>query len=94
MAGSESSNQPGPSTSGISLASEDSCLEEFLNRVRVCVCVCVCVRVCACVCVYICSSICVLGRSGGVNSLDFSWPRLSPLAAFTSCVYFLHNGRW
>ena len=39
VAGSESSNQPGPSTSGISLASEDSCLEEFLNRVRVCVCV-------------------------------------------------------
>ena len=36
-----------------------------------------------------------MGGSGGVvNSLDFGWHCLSPLAAFTSGVYFLHNGRW
>ena len=36
----------------------------------------------------------VLGDSCGVvNSLDFSRHRLSPLAAFTSGAYFLHNGR-
>ena len=34
------------------------------------------------------------GDSGGVvNSLDFARHRLSPLAAFTSGAYFLHNGR-
>ena len=37
---------------------------------------------------------CYLGDSGWVvNSLDFAWHRLSPLAAFTSGAYFLHNGR-
>ena len=36
----------------------------------------------------------LLGRSGGVvNSLGFRRHRLSPLAAFTSGAYFLHNGR-
>ena len=36
----------------------------------------------------------ILGSSGGVvNSLDFRQHRLSPLAAFTSSAYFLHNGR-
>ena len=34
----------------------------------------------------------LLGGSGGVvTSLDFSRHRLSPLAAFTSGAYFLHN---
>ena len=36
----------------------------------------------------------LLGRSGGVvNSIGFRRHRLSPLAAFTSGAYFLHNGR-
>ena len=36
----------------------------------------------------------LLGGSGrAVNSLDFCPAVLSPLAAFTSCAYFLHNGR-
>ena len=36
----------------------------------------------------------VLGDSGGVvKSLDFCPASLSPLAAFTSGAYFLHNGR-
>ena len=35
----------------------------------------------------------LLGNSTGVvNSLDFCRHRLSPLAAFTSSAYFLHNG--
>ena len=36
----------------------------------------------------------VLAGSGGVvNSLTFTQHRLSPLAVFTSGVYFLYSGR-
>ena len=30
---------------------------------------------------------------GLLTPLTFAWHRLSPLAAFTSGAYFLHNGR-
>ena len=32
------------------------------------------------------------GSGGVVNSLDIARHRLSPLAAFTSGAYFIHNG--
>ena len=32
-------------------------------------------------------------QAGLLTPLTFAWHRLSPLAAFTSCAYFLHNGR-
>ena len=32
-------------------------------------------------------------QAGLLTPLTFAWHRLSPLAAFTSGVYFLHNGR-
>ena len=36
----------------------------------------------------------LLGSSGGVlTPLTFTWHRFSPLAAFTSGVYLLHNGK-
>ena len=45
--------------------------------------------------VYQCDELVLLGSSGGVvNSLTFAQHRLSPLAAFTSGAYFLHNERW
>ena len=31
---------------------------------------------------------------GLLTPLTFAWHRISPLAAFTSSAYFLHNGRW
>ena len=33
-------------------------------------------------------------QAGLLTPLPFAQHRLSPLAAFTSSVYFLHNGRW
>ena len=32
-------------------------------------------------------------QAGLLTPLTFAWHRLNPLAAFTSGVYFLHNGR-
>ena len=32
-------------------------------------------------------------QAGLLTPLTFAQHRLSPLAAFTSCAYFLHNGR-
>ena len=32
-------------------------------------------------------------QAGLLAPLTFTWHRLSPLAAFTSGVYFLHNGK-
>ena len=32
-------------------------------------------------------------QAGLLTPLTFAWHRLSPLAAFTSDAYFLHNGR-
>ena len=33
-------------------------------------------------------------QAGLLTSLTFARHRLSPVAAFTSGAYFLHNGRW
>ena len=33
-------------------------------------------------------------KAGLLTPLTFAWHRLSPLAAFISGAYFLHNGRW
>ena len=42
-----------------------------------------------------CSIFFLLGGSGRLlTPLTFAWHHLSPLAAFTSSAYFLHNGRW
>ena len=37
---------------------------------------------------------CWVVQAGLLTTLTFAWHRLSPLAAFTSGAYFLHNGRW
>ena len=77
-------------------------------RARVCACVsvraCVCVRaggradvrvrarVCGCVFSW-CGWVYWAIQAGLLTPFTFAWHRLSPLAAFISGAYFLHNGR-
>ena len=47
------------------------------------------------VCVYVCALLCMYWavQAGLLTPLTFAQHRLSPMAAFTSGAYFLHNGR-
>ena len=52
------------------------------------------VQICFLVCTSVDSADCRAIQAGLLTPVTFARHRLSPLAAFTSSVYFLHSGRW